>query len=562
MIDSIPTKTTVLVIGAGPGGAYTACALAREGIDVTLLESDKFPRYHIGESMVPSIRHFLKLVDLDKTFDAYGFKVKTGAAFKLTKGDTKHAYTDFILKTGRDSYAWNVIRAESDNLIFQHAGKCGAHTFDETKVSEIQFEPVTSKDVVGEEATEGADDPGRPVSATWTRKDGTTGDIKFDYLVDASGRAGIVSTKYLKNRSFNGELKNVATWGYWRGALSYGVGTAKEGQPFFEALADGSGWVWFIPLHNGTHSVGVVMKQDKATAKKQARDLPAREFYTSCITQDSPGIAHLLREAHLDSELKHASDWSYSASRYAGPYYRIVGDAGAFIDPYFSSGCHLAFSGALSAAVTICASIKGQASEYFCWDWHSHLVAQRYTRFLLVVLSATKQIRQQDVPVLNDFKGDNFDHAFNLIRPVIQGLSDVSGGATREEVDDAVNLSLKAVGKDNPEEKAKVEASLEKVNGNQGNAKDGEWQDVIADQMQHHEAGVLKLVKSVLGDFFAENKHNGMSASVQRGSLGLVPTQVGDIRPQSNMIEKVDVKQLMDLKAAEDQPAIIEVGAT
>ena len=77
---------------------------------------------------------------------------------------------------------------------------------------------------------------GRPISATWKRKDGTTGSIKFDYLVDGSGRAGIVSTKYMKNRKFNQGLKNVASWGYWKATGQYAEGTKRQNEPFFEAL--------------------------------------------------------------------------------------------------------------------------------------------------------------------------------------------------------------------------------------------------------------------------------------------------------------------------------------
>lgn len=141
--------------------------------------------------------------------------------------------TDFILEPGADSHAWNVIRSESDELMFRHAGKCGARTFDGVKVTEINFVPTKK---CGSQADGDIIDPGRPVSASWVAKDGRSGTIKFDYLVDASGRAGIVSTRYMKNRTFNKDLKNVASWGYWRGAISYGIGTMKEGQPLFEAL--------------------------------------------------------------------------------------------------------------------------------------------------------------------------------------------------------------------------------------------------------------------------------------------------------------------------------------
>lgn len=182
-------------------------------------------------------------------------------------------------------------------------------------------------------------------------------------------------------------------------------------------LSDGSGWAWFIPLHNGTTSVGIVMNQAMSTQKKKATVAPSsRDFYLESI-QEARGVAHLLSKAELASDIKYASDWSYSASTYGSPFLRIVGDAGAFIDPYFSSGVHLALSGALSAAVTICAAIRGDCDEQTAWKWHSNLVAERYTRFLLVVLGATKQIRHKDAPVMNDSDEDGFDRAFSIIRP-------------------------------------------------------------------------------------------------------------------------------------------------
>lgn len=141
--------------------------------------------------------------------------------------------TDFIAAGGANGYAWNVIRSEADELLFRHAGESGARIFDATKVDAVQFEPDTG---INHASSSYIPTPGRPVSATWSRKDGTSGIITFKYLVDASGRQGIISTKYLKNRLFNQGLKNIANWGYWKGGGTYGTGTHKAGSPFFEAL--------------------------------------------------------------------------------------------------------------------------------------------------------------------------------------------------------------------------------------------------------------------------------------------------------------------------------------
>ncbi|KAG8158163.1 hypothetical protein KVR01_011924 [Diaporthe batatas] len=178
--------------------------------------------------------------------------------------------------------------------------------------------------------------PGRPVSATWSRKDGTTGTISFDYIVDASGRNGIISTKYLKNRRLNEALKNIANWTYWKGAKRFSPGEKNENSPFFEALSDGSGW-------------------------KKETGLSGAEFYKEYLKM-APQIYDMVQGAEMTSDIKQASDWSYSAGAYAGPHFRLAGDAGCFIDPYFSSGVHLALTSGLSAAATIQASIKGQCN--------------------------------------------------------------------------------------------------------------------------------------------------------------------------------------------------------
>jgi flavine halogenase len=101
-----------------------------------------------------------------------------------------------------------VIRSEADELMFRHAGKSGAKIFDGIKVNTLDFVPLDGKDASTDFKT---DVPGRPVSATWSRKNSSSGVIKFEYLIDASGRAGLISTKYMKNRKYNQGLKNVAS---------------------------------------------------------------------------------------------------------------------------------------------------------------------------------------------------------------------------------------------------------------------------------------------------------------------------------------------------------------
>ncbi|TRM65844.1 hypothetical protein BD626DRAFT_555916 [Schizophyllum amplum] len=421
---SVPERTKILVIGGGPAGSYAASALAREGIEVTLLEQAHFPRYHIGESMIPSCRPFLKFIDVEEKVKNRGFVVKKGAALKLNQFK-REGYTDFI-SHNPDNAAWNVVRSEFDEVLLRHAAASGANVIEGIRVESLDFAPPPD-DITEATAV-------LPVAAQWIRSvDGSRGRIAFDWLIDASGRNGILSTRYLKNRTFNSALRNTAHWGYWTGTRKYAPGTKRENAPWFEALTDQSGWAWFIPLHNGTTSVGVVVAEDvtrEAKAKMRVVrpeiDIASmqREFYASQLER-APGLKELLVGANLKDNgrdtVRTAGDYSYSASVYAGVNWRLVGDAGAFIDPFFSSGIHLALTGGLSAAGTIASVMRGRCTSHQAMKFHDTKIATSYTRFLLVVLATYKQIRSQDSPVLSSVDEDNFDRAIEFLRPVIQG---------------------------------------------------------------------------------------------------------------------------------------------
>ncbi|KAG6879770.1 hypothetical protein C0992_011815 [Termitomyces sp. T32_za158] len=222
------------------------------------------------------------------------------------------------------------IRSQFDELLLRHASSSGVKVFEGLRVTEITFS--------GE----------RPISAIYEAHCSEPKEISFKYLVDASGRAGIMSTKYLKNRRFTKSLMNIAHWGYWKGGGRYAPGTTRENAPWFEAFTgkpvwissmyvltrgyvDETGWAWYIPLHDGTTSVGVVItKQSHAEKRAKASngvDDPIMKLYMNQLAQ-APKLMQFLAQAKLTSEIKSAGDYSYSASNYAGPGYRIAGDAG------------------------------------------------------------------------------------------------------------------------------------------------------------------------------------------------------------------------------------------
>ncbi|RDB23600.1 Sulochrin halogenase [Hypsizygus marmoreus] len=516
---SVPTSTTVLVIGGGPGGSYAATVLARENIDVVVLEADKFPRYHIGESQLASMRHFLRFIDLEQEFDGFGFQRKAGAGFKLNK-HKREGYTDFISHDPLN-YSWNVIRSQADELMLRHAARVGAKVFEETKVTDVEFAGTDS-------------DAAYPKAAAWKNKQGEMGTISFDYVIDASGRTGILSTKYLRNRIYNDDLKNVAIWGYWHGAEKYLPGTPRENSPLFEALADETGWTWYIPLHDGTVSVGIVMNQEKSSAKKAAakaagEDVSLAAFYRREL-KHTPNIVALLGDATLikkeDSPVvSSASDYSYQATHYAGPHYRVVGDAGAFIDPYFSSGVHLAIAGGLTAVASICAVLNKECTELEAGEWHTARTEAAYTRFLLVVLSAYQQIRAQSAPVLSEDHEDNFDRAFDFFRPIIQGNTDTGKKFAGEDLNKTILfLAEHAFEPSLPEERA----ALVSQHGDPTQKLPGSLPE--DDEEEKRSKAILKgmAIRKLMRtedivhlDNFVSDNLRGLRLRLKRGELGL-----------------------------------------
>jgi halogenation protein CepH len=321
--QSEPT-VDVVVIGGGPGGSTAATMLARQGWRVVLLERERFPRPHVGESLLPATLPVLDELGVLPEVEAAGFLPKYGAT--MVWGTAATPWSWYFSETNQThAHAYQVWRPHFDQLLLDHSHRCGVDVRQGHQVRDVLF------------------DQGRAVGVRYTTDDGAAGTVRAGFVVDASGQ-GAVLGRALGLRRWDPFFRNLAVYGYVTGAQR--LAAPDETNIFIESYAPG--WFWQIPLHTGWTSVGTVV--DSHTAQEELRRIGPEQFLRAHTAQTSY-TRQMLREAELVSGPFVVKDWSYLSDRVVGEGYVLVGDAACFVDPLFSSGVHLAcMSGVLAAA--------------------------------------------------------------------------------------------------------------------------------------------------------------------------------------------------------------------
>ena len=404
----IPASTDVLVIGGGPAGSTVATILATHGITTTVLEREVFPRYHIGESLLASLMPMLDAIGAGEKVKRHGFVEKPGGYFNW--GNEKWSFR-FDEIEGAPSHSYQVKRSEFDKLLLDHAAETGAGVHQNVKVSKINF------------------DNGRAVAAEYLdRSSNTTGTIRFKYLVDCSGRSGIIANEHTKDRHFHDVFKNVAIWSYWKDTnLNYDDLPAGSTR----IISIESGWIWFIPLSDGTVSVGTVLTRDQLR-KERDKKRSAEDVYDQLL-RDDPEAAIILKNAQR-SEIRMETDYSYTSEKFSGPGYFMCGDAACFLDPLLSSGVHLAMVSSLIAGASIASILKGKLPEDRAVNFFETSYRQSYLRFLMMVSSFYDLNRGQAGYFWEAQRLTSKDYSEKDMKKAF--VSIVSGGADYTEVRD------------------------------------------------------------------------------------------------------------------------------
>ena len=352
-ITSADRTADVVVIGGGPGGSTTATMLARQGFEVLLLERERFPRDHIGESLLPASIPVLEELGVLPAVQQAGFLQKWGAT--MVWGTDKTPWSWYFRETNHKyPHSYQVWRPLFDQLLLENSRVHGVDVREGHQVVDVLW----------------AD--GRAVGVRYTAN-GTDGVAQARFVVDASGQGALLGRK-LQLRRWDAFFQNLAVYAYCTGARRLPAPDASN--IFIESYAHG--WFWHIPLHTGWTSVGAVV--DSRTGQEGIRRRGPLRFLLDQVAQ-APHTTQMLHEATLVSGPFVLRDWSYISDEVVGDGYILVGDAACFVDPLFSSGVHLALMAGVLAAAYVTTALKDPGMQEAAGCVYKELYYKEYDHF-------------------------------------------------------------------------------------------------------------------------------------------------------------------------------------
>ena len=364
----------VIVAGGGPAGSSTANFLRQRRRSVLVIERARFPRFHIGESMLPFSNDVWRELGVFEKMDKLYMR-KPGATFIHEESGAEFTYYFDNAIRGGNPYAYQVKRADFDKMLLDHAASLGAVVREETAVEDVHF------------ASDG-------VTVSAAAADGTRYQVRAPLFVDATGRDALIAGRRQLKVTDGVITTNVAVHSMYRDVdRSQG---AAEGNIII-GLFDG-GWWWMIPFNDGDTSVGMVFERSFTKAN---RGLSSEAMMDAAIDQ-LPHLKGYLRQARRILAVGAQGNWSYRSSQFYGERLLMVGDAAAFVDPLFSTGVLFAVHGARFAAAHLDAALTDGnfSAERFApyqdecikgMDIFKGLVHEFYSQNLRKVLLASAQ---------------------------------------------------------------------------------------------------------------------------------------------------------------------------
>ena len=343
---STPTTENfdIVVIGGGPGGSTVSTLTAKQGHRVLLLERGTFPRYQIGESLLPSTVHGIaRLLGVEKELRNAGFTKKRGGTFRWGTNPEPWTFSFAVSPklAGPTSFAYQVERMKFDQVLLDNARGNGVEVRESSTVLDV------------------IETDGRISGVRYADGDGDEHTVEATYVVDASGNTGRTHRHVGGERRYSEFFRNLALFGYFEGGKR--LPAPNSGNILSAAFDDG--WFWYIPLSPTLTSVGAVVHRDAAGKVQGDREEALNRLIDAC-----PLIKEYLADARRVTsgpygELRVRKDYSYCNTRFWRPGLVLVGDAACFVDPVFSSGVHLATYSGLLAARSINSCLAGTVGE-------------------------------------------------------------------------------------------------------------------------------------------------------------------------------------------------------